>query len=135
MNEIDLTTLSKEELIRLVKVYSRLFLALDGFWFLAVEDRFGYQAALDADIDAWEGYFPYEAKMLRKAPVVSTTPAGDTPPLESQGVHQLVPSVIFLPHQVRRGNPHIIEEDLIEYMVAGIVYQGSYRNQIVRAHV
>ena len=67
MNELDLTTLSKEELIKLVKVYSRLFLALDGFWFLAVEDKFGYQAALEADINAWEGYFPYEAKMLRKA--------------------------------------------------------------------
>jgi len=66
MNELDLSALSKEELIKLVKVYSRLFLALDGFYFLSVEDRFGYQAALDIDIKAWEGYFPYEAKLLRR---------------------------------------------------------------------
>lgn len=66
MNEFDLTKLSKEELIRLVKVYSRLFLAFDGFYFLVAEEKFGYQAALDLDTKAWEGYFPYEARLLRK---------------------------------------------------------------------
>lgn len=66
MNEVDLTKLSKETLIKLVKAYSRLFLALDGFWFLAVEEKHGYKDALDIDIKAWEGYFPYEARLLRK---------------------------------------------------------------------
>ncbi|MFH1625160.1 MAG: DUF6125 family protein [Pseudomonadota bacterium] len=66
MNEVDLTNLPKEKLIDLIKAYSRLFLALDGFWFLAVEERFGYQAALDIDTKAWEGYFPYEARLLRR---------------------------------------------------------------------
>ncbi|MEW6614354.1 MAG: DUF6125 family protein [Thermodesulfobacteriota bacterium] len=66
MKEMDLARLSKEELINLIKVYARLFLALDGFWFLEVEKKFGYEAALEMDTKAWEGYFPYEARLLRK---------------------------------------------------------------------
>ena len=65
MNEMDLAKLSKEDLIKLIKAYSRLFLALDGFWFLAVEEKHGYKDAVEIDTKAWEGYFPYEARLLR----------------------------------------------------------------------
>ena len=66
MEELDLNELSKEELIATVKAHSRLFLALDGFWFLAVEEEFGYDTALKIDLDVWRKYFPYEGKYLRK---------------------------------------------------------------------
>ena len=43
----------------MVKAHSRLFLALDGFWFLEVEEKYGYGAALKVDLDVWQKYFPY----------------------------------------------------------------------------
>ena len=58
--------LSKENLGSLIKVYSRLILALDGFWFLAIKEKYGYDDALEIDIKAWDGYFPYEAKKIRE---------------------------------------------------------------------
>ena len=66
MEQLELEKMSKEELIAMVKAHSRLFLALDGFWFLAVEEAYGYDAALEVDLDVWNKYFPYEAKYLRK---------------------------------------------------------------------
>lgn len=66
MREVDFDSLPREKLVQLLKLYSRLFLALDGFWFLAAKEKLGYDAALDLDTTAWEGYFPYEAKKIRR---------------------------------------------------------------------
>ncbi|MDO8472589.1 MAG: DUF6125 family protein [Dehalococcoidia bacterium] len=66
MREVDFDSLPREELVQLLKLYSRLFLALDGFWFLAAKKKLGYDVALDLDKAAWEGYFPYEAKKIRR---------------------------------------------------------------------
>jgi len=65
MNEAEFDKLPRETLVKLLKVYARLFLALDGFWFLAAKEKLGYDVALDLDTKAWEGYFPYEAKKIR----------------------------------------------------------------------
>ena len=66
MEELNLEKLSKEELVTMVKMYSRLFLALDGFWFLGVEEEYGYDVALKVDMDVWRKYFPYEIKYIRR---------------------------------------------------------------------
>ena len=67
MREVDFDTLPHETLVTLLKLYSRFFLALDGFWFLAAKEKLGYDIALELDTKAWEGYFPYEAKKVRAA--------------------------------------------------------------------
>ena len=66
IEKADILDLPKEDLISLIKVHSRLFLALDGFWFLAIKERYGYDDALEVDTTAWDGYYPYEAKKIRK---------------------------------------------------------------------
>jgi hypothetical protein len=45
---------SKETLIRLLKTYSRLYIALDGFWYLFMKGEFGNDTALKHDILVWE---------------------------------------------------------------------------------
>jgi len=67
VHEVDFDSLPRETLVKLLKLYSRLFLALDGFWFLALKEKSGYDIALEVDTKAWEGYFPYEAKKVRAA--------------------------------------------------------------------
>lgn len=59
-----LEKLSKAELIELVRLYTKLFLAVDGFWYLAVKEMVDEDTATACDIWVWEKYTPYELKRL-----------------------------------------------------------------------
>lgn len=51
---MDLSKLSREKLLALLDAYARHTLATDGFWFMAVEDKFGHDAAMELDARVWE---------------------------------------------------------------------------------
>ncbi|MCK4362017.1 MAG: hypothetical protein KAW13_01895 [Dehalococcoidia bacterium] len=59
-----LEKLSKAELIQLVRLYSKLFLAVDAFWYLAVKEIVDEDTATACDLWVWERYSPYEFKRL-----------------------------------------------------------------------
>jgi len=59
-----LERLSKAELIELVRLYSKLFLAIDGFWYLAVKEMVDDNMAIACDLWVWERYSTYELKRL-----------------------------------------------------------------------
>ena len=56
--------LSKEELIGLLEDGSKNWLAHDGLWFRAVEDKFGIESAMELDRKAWEKFTVIEAKRI-----------------------------------------------------------------------
>jgi len=58
--------LSKKELLELLADASKNWLAHDGLWFRAVEDKFGLEAAMDLDRKAWEEFTVIEAKRIMK---------------------------------------------------------------------
>jgi hypothetical protein len=64
---INLDDLPREELLRLLDVYARNWLAHDGAWFLALEERFGMETAIDMDIRAWERFSVAEAQRIMRA--------------------------------------------------------------------
>ena len=47
---------------KLADVFSRSILAVDGLWFLAVENKYGHEAALELDIEVWEKMGPIQAR-------------------------------------------------------------------------
>jgi len=55
-----------ETLAELLVLYSRLFMAMDGFWYLAVRERLGDEAVLACDIQAWENYCRYATNTIRR---------------------------------------------------------------------
>ena len=59
-----LEDLSKAELVDLIQLYSKLFLAVDAFWYLAVKEKVDEDTATACDIWVWEKYTPYELKRL-----------------------------------------------------------------------
>jgi hypothetical protein len=59
-----LDDLSREDLIRLLQVFAKNWLAHDGCWFLATEDKFDLDTAIDRDTAAWHLYAPVEAKRI-----------------------------------------------------------------------
>ena len=64
---IELSQMSREELVRLAEVYARNWLAHDGFWFLAAEERLGMESAMDLDRESWRRFSPVEAKRIMEA--------------------------------------------------------------------
>lgn len=59
---VQLERLSKTELIRLLRLYAQLFLALDGFWYLAVKEIVDEETATACDLWVWDKYSRYEFK-------------------------------------------------------------------------
>lgn len=61
-----LASLSREQLIELVRVYALDFLAVDGYWFQSVERRCGMDEAMRHDCEVWRDYTRTEARRLKK---------------------------------------------------------------------
>ncbi len=62
MNAYD--DMDREELLRALGAFAKNWLAHDGCWFLAVEERLGLEAAIELDARAWGGFAEAEARRL-----------------------------------------------------------------------
>jgi len=60
------TGLNKEELLKIIKMFSKNWLTVDGLWFTLVEDKYGLDAALDLDLKMWQRNALIEAKRIKK---------------------------------------------------------------------
>jgi hypothetical protein len=58
--------LSREELLKLVQIYAKNWLAHDGCWFLAAEEKYGIETAIELDAKSWERFAVAEAKRIMK---------------------------------------------------------------------
>jgi len=74
-----LNNLSKEELIRIIIDDAKNWLAHDGLWFQAVEQRYGIDTAIDVDRDAWRHFTVVEAKRIMER--LRMKPGGGIPAL------------------------------------------------------
>ena len=71
--------LSKEQLLDLLHDGALNWLAHDGLWFRAAEERFGMEAAMDLDREAWKSFTVIEAKRIMKR--LAMAPGGGIPAL------------------------------------------------------
>ncbi len=55
---------SREELIKLLEIYAKNWLAHDGCWFLAVEEKYGLKTAMELDERSWACFSPAEARRI-----------------------------------------------------------------------
>ncbi len=60
-------SLSRDELLKLLDVYAKNWLAHDGCWFLAVEEALGTEKAIEFDIRSWERFAQAEAARIKRA--------------------------------------------------------------------
>ncbi len=75
-----LRQLSRDELIGLLEDATKNWLTHDGFWFLAVEARFGLETAIELDAQAWERFTVVEARRIMKR--LGIEPGGGIPALK-----------------------------------------------------
>ena len=57
-------TMSRAELLRALEMFAKNWLAHDGCWFLAAEERFGLQTAIDLDTASWKRFAAAEARRI-----------------------------------------------------------------------
>ncbi|MBC7220071.1 hypothetical protein H5T55_01060 [Candidatus Bipolaricaulota bacterium] len=74
-----LAALGTDGLVQLIEDGAKNWLAMDGLWFLAVEDRFGLEAAIELDRAVWERFSPIEARRILKRRGIA--PGGGLPAL------------------------------------------------------
>ena len=63
---LQLEDFSKKTLAGLIRMYTRLYMALDGFWYLTVQERRGNGEALQCDIETWAKQGGYEMSRIAK---------------------------------------------------------------------
>ena len=66
MNNKNLDAYSKEELIKIIEIYSKNWLAMDGVWFQSIERKFGMEEAMYHDAEAWKRFTVIEARRIKK---------------------------------------------------------------------
>ncbi|MFW9830366.1 MAG: DUF6125 family protein [Candidatus Thorarchaeota archaeon] len=64
MKELNFEDLSRKDLLKVIDAYAKNWLAIDGTWFLAVEERFGIDTAIKLDTESWRRFSPVEAKRI-----------------------------------------------------------------------
>jgi len=62
---MNLHDLTRDELIALLEVHAKNWLAHDGCWFLAAERRFGMETAIALDTASWNYFSPVEAQRIK----------------------------------------------------------------------
>lgn len=58
--------LSKEELLHLLDIYAKNWLAMDGVWFQSIEQKFGMDEAIEHDKNAWRNFTVVEAARIKQ---------------------------------------------------------------------
>jgi hypothetical protein len=56
--------MNREELLRALDMFAKNWLAHDGCWFLAAEERFDMQIAIDLDTESWRRFAAVEARRI-----------------------------------------------------------------------
>ena len=64
-NGAALEKLSREQLIELIGIYSKNWLAMDGVWFQSVEEKYGMDEAMAHDERAWARLTVIEARRIK----------------------------------------------------------------------
>ncbi|MGE5235749.1 MAG: DUF6125 family protein [Acidobacteriota bacterium] len=72
--------LTREELLDALRLFAKNWLAHDGCWFLAAEERFGLETAIELDARSWEHFAAAEARRILES--LAIPPGGGLEALE-----------------------------------------------------
>jgi hypothetical protein len=62
----ELENLSRDDLITLIEIYAKHWLAMDGVWFQSVEQKYGMDEAMRHDENIWRQFTVIEANKLKQ---------------------------------------------------------------------
>ncbi len=62
----DLESLSREELIKIIRMLAKDWLTVDGLWFRNVEEKYGMDVAMELDVKMWWRNAEIEARRIKE---------------------------------------------------------------------
>jgi hypothetical protein len=62
----ELENLSRDDLISLIEIYAKHWLAMDGVWFQSVEEKYGMDEAMRHDENIWRSFTVLEASRIKQ---------------------------------------------------------------------
>jgi hypothetical protein len=62
----ELEKLSRDDLISLIEIYAKHWLAMDGVWFQSVEEKYGMDEAMRHDENIWRQFTVIEASRIKQ---------------------------------------------------------------------
>ena len=62
----NLEILTREQLIELIQIYAKDWLAIDGMWFQSIEGKYGMDEAMWHDVEVWKRFTVTEARRVKK---------------------------------------------------------------------
>ena len=65
MGNKTIESLAKEDLLKLLDIYAKNWLAMDGVWFQSIEQKFGMDEAIEHDKNAWRNFTVIEADRIK----------------------------------------------------------------------
>lgn len=83
--------LSRKELLKVIQIYAKNWLAHDGCWFLAAEEKYGLETAVELDSRSWERFAVAEAKRIMKE--FDIAPGGGLKALEEAFQYRLYAAI------------------------------------------
>ena len=99
--------------IKLIDVHAKSWLAHDGCWFLAAEEKYGLDVAMELDTRSWERFSPAEARRIMRA--FDLPPDGGLDSLEKALGYRLYATVN--PQVVERTGEHSLVLRMLECRV------------------
>lgn len=96
---------SREELIAELNDAAKNWLAIDGLWFLAIEERYGLDTAIACDVAVWEQFSRIEAQRIIKR--LNLPDNGGLDALQIALEHRLFSYINE--YEIKRPSPHILE--------------------------
>ncbi|MBP7734365.1 MAG: hypothetical protein KA369_00195 [Spirochaetes bacterium] len=64
--DLNWESFSEDMKLRGIELYRKMFLAVDGFWYLAAKEKFGNETAMELDLRVWEKHMRYELKHVTR---------------------------------------------------------------------
>lgn len=111
--------LNREELLELTHLYAKNWLAHDGCWFLAIEEKHGMEMAIEADTESWRRFTVIEARRLI-----------DFLGLEkNSGIDGLKKALRFRLYSTLNEDEIIIDRNVLEYRVKTCRVQAARRKK------
>lgn len=60
-----ISQLEKDDLLKLIDIYAKNWLAMDGVWFQSIERKYGMNEAIEHDQNAWRNFTVIEANRIK----------------------------------------------------------------------
>ncbi len=114
-----ITDLSRVELLELVRIYAKNWLAHDGCWFLSAEQKYDMPTAIELDTESWRKFTVIEAKRL-----IAFLELG-----KNSGIQGLQKALRFRLYASLNEDEIYVDENSLEYRVKTCRVQAARRKK------